>query len=94
MNILPTIVNVADLQRNYRKVANQAKEDGEAVIVVNNGQPDIVVMDVATYDRKARRLMELEEENLFRAREEALREHKEGKTIKLGKNKKLKDLIY
>jgi len=87
------MATVADLQRGYRALVEKIKETGEPLIVVSNGKPDVVVVDAKTYNIKARRLQELEEEYLLRIYKEAMDEHKKGKTIKLKKGQTLLDLI-
>jgi len=87
------IVTVADLQRRYRSLVDKIKKTGEPMVVINNGDPDVVVMDVATYNSYTQKLKELQEENLLRIASEGLKEYKAGKTIILKKGQKLLDLI-
>ncbi len=93
MMTIPFMATVADLQRGYRALVKKIKQTGEPLVVVNNGEPDVVVMDVKTYNAKAKRLQELEEEYLLRVSQEALKEYKEGKTVWLKKGQKLSDLL-
>lgn len=93
MNIIPTIATVADLQRRYRPIVDAAKKSGEPVIVVNHGEPDMVLVDPKSYNAQVTRLKALEEALLLSARDDALAEYKQGKTIKLGKNQKLTDIL-
>lgn len=93
MNTLPVITTVADLQRRYRPLVDEVKKTGEPMVVVNHGQPDVVILDPMVYNAQVNRLKELEEAYLLAARDEALKEHKQGKTIKLGKNQKLIDIL-
>lgn len=90
---IPFMATVADLQRGYRALVEKIKETGEPLVVVNNGKPDVVVMDAAVYNSRAERLRELEEEYLLRIKDEALREYKAGKTRWLKKGQKLSDLL-
>ena len=93
MNIIPTITTVADLQRRYRPIVDAAKKSGEPVVIVNHGEPDMVLLDPKSYNAQIIRLNELEETFLLVARNEALSEHKQGKTIKLGTHQKLIDIL-
>lgn len=93
MNTIPIIASVADLQRRYRTLVETLKQKKEPMIIVNKGEPDIVVMDPESYNSQVRRLRELEEEYLLKVGEEAFREYKAGKTIRLGKKQKLSDLL-
>lgn len=90
---IPFMATVADLQRGYRALVEKIKETGEPLVVVNNGKPDVVVMDAVIYNNKTKRLQELEEEYLLRIRDEALKEYKAGKTRWLKKGQKLGDLL-
>ncbi len=93
MNTLPAITTVADLQRRYRPLVDELKKSGEPMVVVNHGQPDIVILDPTVYNAQVSRLRELEEAYLLATRDQALKEHKLGKTIKLGKSQKLIDIL-
>lgn len=93
MNTLPIIATVADLQRRYRPLVDALKQTGDAMVIVNNGEPDVVVLDPVTYNAQMGRLKELEEAYLLHVRDEAIVEHKKGKTVKLGKKQKLIDLL-
>lgn len=93
MTTIPNMATVADLQRSYRSLVDKMKKTGEPLVVVNNGDPDVVVMDVKNYNDQVERIREMEEEYLLRAGEEAMREYKEGKTRWLKKGQKLSDLL-
>lgn len=93
MITIPDMVNVADLQRSYRNLVSGIKKTGRPVVVLNNGDPDVVVMDIATYNSYAQKLRELEEKYLLTLAEEGTEEYKEGKTKTLQKGQKLLDLI-
>lgn len=93
MNTIPNIANVADLQRRYRSLVDKLKASGEPMVIVSNGEPDVILLDPAIYNAQVKRLIELEEEYMLKIKDEALAEYKSGKTIKLGKNQKLIDLL-
>jgi prevent-host-death family protein len=93
MDSLPIISTVAQLQRNYRPLVNKLKKTNGVMVVVSNGRPDVVMVDPDTYNAKAKRLKELEEDYLLRAGEEAMAEYKAGKTITLKKGQKISDLL-
>lgn len=92
MDAIPLISTVAELQRNYRPLVNKLKKTNGVMVVVNNGKPDVIMMDPETYNTRAKRLKELEEENLLKIGAEAMEEYRQGKTISLG-NRRLIDLI-
>lgn len=93
MIAIPLIATVADLQRKYRSLVERIRETGEPMIVVNNGKPDVVVMDVSTYEAQTKRLREFEEAYVLKAAREGLTEYKKGKTIKLEKGQTLLDIL-
>ncbi len=93
MNTLPIIATVADLQRRYRPLVDEIKRTGEPVVIVNHGQPDVVLLDPTAYNTQVNRMKELEESYLLATRDEAIEEYKKGKTIKLGKKQKLIDIL-
>lgn len=90
---VPFMATVADLQRGYRTLVEKIKASGEPLVVVNNGKPDVVVVDAKTYNIRAKRLQELEEDYLLKVYKEAIAEHKAGKTLKLKKGQSILDLI-
>lgn len=87
------MVKVADIQRRYRYLVEEMKKARRPLVILNNGAPDAVVMDVATYNTFVERLNELEEKYLLRVAEEGIKEFEKGKTISLKKGQKLLDLI-
>lgn len=93
MITIPDMVSVADLQRGYRGLVNSIKKTGKPVVVLSNGNPDVVVMDVATYNSYTQNLRELQEMYLLDMAKEGIKEYKEGKTVTLKKDQKLLDLI-
>jgi prevent-host-death family protein len=94
MNIIPPIATVADVQRGYRKLVDRVNKSGEPLVVVNNGKPDAVILGVKTYNDYVKKLKAFEEASLLRRAEEALDEHKAGKTVRLKKNQTLLDLLH
>lgn len=93
MNTLPAIATVADLQRRYRPLVDEVKRTGEPMVIVNHGEPDVVLLDPVTYNAQVNRLKELEGAYLLAVRDEALEEYKKGKTIKLTRHQKLIDIL-
>lgn len=90
---IPMMATVADLQRRYRALVDKIKMTGEPLVVVNNGEPDVVVMDTKVYNEQISRMQELEEIYLLKLGQEAVEEYKKGKTVWLKKNQKLSDLL-
>ncbi|MCD8115887.1 MAG: type II toxin-antitoxin system Phd/YefM family antitoxin [Oscillospiraceae bacterium] len=59
MNIRPS----AAIRQNYNEVADMCRRTGEPVFLTKNGEGDLVVMDIETYNRR---------EKMLRLREELL----------------------
>lgn len=50
----------AAIRQNYGEIATLCKETGEPVFLTKNGEGDLVVMDINTYDQSVKQL-ELQE---------------------------------
>ena len=59
MNIRPS----AAIRHNYNEIAEQCRKTAEPVFLTKNGEGDLVVMDIETYNRR---------ENMLKLREELL----------------------
>lgn len=82
MNKIPPMISVADVQRRYSAVRQKVKRAKEPVVILNNGQPDMVLLDVDWYNEHIEQRQREEEENyLLKLGEEALKEYTEGKSI-------------
>lgn len=46
----------AAIRQNYTEIAALCKETGEPVFLTKNGEGDLVVMDIATYDQREKQL--------------------------------------
>ena len=46
----------AAIRQNYTEIAALCKETGEHVFLTKNGEGDLVVMDIATYDQREKQL--------------------------------------
>ena len=93
MNQLPIMVNVADLQRKYRVVADKARNSNEPIVVLNNGEPDVVLMSPKQYDAHVRKMNALEEEYLLTVGGQALDEYRDGESIAASDNESLADVL-
>ena len=79
--ILPEITTVADLQRSYRPIITRLKKSGKPLIVVSNGKPDVVIMDIRSYESREKAFLNIEESYLLTLANQARRESKKKKTI-------------
>ena len=48
--IIMYITSSANLRNNYRKIANKCKETGEPVFLTTNGEGELVLMSIETYE--------------------------------------------
>ncbi|MCL2089405.1 MAG: type II toxin-antitoxin system prevent-host-death family antitoxin [Oscillospiraceae bacterium] len=53
----------ATMRNNYNEISKLCKDSGEPVYLTKNGEGDLVVMDIAAFDRRAKDLRLAE--NLF-----------------------------
>ena len=61
----------AAIRQNYNEIADMCKKTEEPVFLTKNGEGDLVVMDIQTYNRREK-LLKLREE-LLAAEEDRLR---------------------
>ena len=59
MNIRPS----AAIRQNYNEIAEQCRKTAEPVFLTKNGEGDLVVMDIGTYNRREQ-MLKLREELL------------------------------
>ena len=53
MNIRPS----AAIRQNYNEIADMCRKTGEPVFLTKNGEGDLVVMDIGTYNRRENMLI-------------------------------------
>jgi len=46
----------ATIRQNYNEISKLCRETGEPVFLTKNGEGDLVVMDIATYDQREMQL--------------------------------------
>ena len=59
MNIRPS----AAIRQNYNEIAELCRKTSQPIFLTKNGEGDLVVMDIETYDRREK-MLELREELL------------------------------
>ncbi len=59
MNIRPS----AAIRQNYNEIADMCRKTAEPIFLTKNGEGDLVVMDIATYNRREK-MLKLREELL------------------------------
>nr|DAJ66642.1 MAG TPA: antitoxin [Caudoviricetes sp.] len=70
MNIRPS----AAIRQNYNEIADMCRKTAEPVFLTKNGEGDLVVMDIETYNRREK-MLKLREE-LLAVEEDRLRGNK------------------
>lgn len=60
MNIRPS----AAIRQNYNEIAELCRKTSQPIFLTKNGEGDLVVMDIETYNRREK-MLELREELLF-----------------------------
>ena len=60
MNIRPS----ASIRQNYNEISELCKKSGEPVYLTKNGEGDLVVMDIASFERREK-MLKLREELLI-----------------------------
>jgi prevent-host-death family protein len=71
---MPTIRPSADLRNNYAEISNFCHQYAEPVFITKNGQGDLAVMSIETYELLAGK------SELFRLLDEGLKSRNEGTT--------------
>lgn len=80
MNVsLSNIVSASEVQKNYRKVFDQAKSSKKPVIIMVNNKPDVAVMDIKMLKDLEAKIEEFELAQALKAIEEGENELKTGK---------------
>ena len=64
MNIRPS----AAIRQNYNEIADLCRETAEPIFLTKNGEGDLVVMDIETYNRREK-MLKLREEDRMRGSE-------------------------
>ena len=64
----------ASIRNNYNDISNQCKKTGEPIYLTKNGEGDLVVMDIETYNRREK-MLKLREE-LLAVEEDRMRGNK------------------
>lgn len=78
----PRTTTIRELQRNYKKVFNEAKKSKKPIIVMKNNKPDVAVIDVKTLQELEKKIEELELEDAINSAKQGEKEYREGKTVK------------
>ncbi len=78
---MPKTVSVSEIQKNYRKIFDDAMESKNPVIVLSNNKPDVVIIDYGTFEALRKAAFEAEINDTLRVVAEGREEYKKGKSI-------------
>lgn len=56
LSLTEDVKTVSEVKKNLRAVLEQIRDTGRPVVVIVNGKPNAVLIDVETYERKLRSL--------------------------------------
>ena len=79
MDLLPNTVSARDIQRNYRKIFDQAKRSKKPIVVMTNNTPDVVIMDVKELENLYTKAQQAELRQALQAIKLYKREKRSGK---------------
>lgn len=51
------IIASAEIRQNYNDIVEKCKESGEPIYLTRNGQGELVVMDIASFERRQQELL-------------------------------------
>ena len=54
---LMTILPSADIRLKYNEIVEKCRESGEPIYLTRNGQGELVVMDIASFEKREQELM-------------------------------------
>ena len=90
MTRLSKLTSVANLQRKYKQVLNEAKNSGEPVFVLRHSHQEAAVVDIDTFNQITAKADKFDELLALQSLKNSEKELKEGKVKELVS---LKDLI-
>ena len=65
ISVVDDIKSVSDLKKKTGEVLKQLHRTGRPIVVTVNGKPDVVLMDVAVFERKLKVLNRFDVGNLY-----------------------------
>jgi prevent-host-death family protein len=90
MSLIPKLASVAQIQRNYKKVIETAKDTKEPVVILRHNKPEAAVVDIETFEEISRKAASFDELKAVEAIKQSETEFKGGKARRL---RSLKDLL-
>ena len=79
LQAIPKTFTTRDLQRRYRTIINAARESRDAVVLINNSQPEAVILSIDTYNQLVNDDYIFDEPYTLRRVEQARRSYRAGK---------------
>lgn len=90
MSLIPKLTSVSQIQRNYKKVIETAKDSKEPVIILRRNKPEAAVVDIDTFEEISQKAASFDELKAIEAIGESEKDYRGGKAKKLTS---LKDLL-
>lgn len=83
MSLIPKLTSVTQIQRNYKKVIETAKETKEPVVILRRNKPEAAVVDIETFEELSQKATLFDELKALEAIRQSEKEYKSGKAKKL-----------
>ena len=79
LDTLPATASVQEMQRNYRRLLDRVKQSRRPLFVLRNNSPEVVIVDVRSWEELVARTVKREEEEALQAIRSFFREEKRNK---------------
>ncbi len=60
-NFFPKTASSQQVQRHYRSLFNHVIESKEPLIILNNNKPEVVIIDIGSYEKMRKKISEFDE---------------------------------
>ena len=90
MSLIPRLTSAAQIQRNYKRVIETAKETKEPVVILRRNKPEAAVVDIETFEEIFQKAILFDEMKALEAIKQSEKEYRSGKAREL---RSLKDLL-
>ena len=79
LDTLPATASVQEMQRNYRRLLDRVKQSRRPLFVLRNNSPEVVIVDVRSWEELVARAVKREEEEALQAIRSFFREAQRNK---------------
>lgn len=91
MSLIPKLTSAAKIQRNYKRIVEQAKETKEPIVILRRNTPEAAIVDIETFEEISRKAESFDEIKAIEAIEQSEKEYRSGQAKKLTSLKNLLD---